>query len=567
VTVEHRAGRRGGAPAIPRLILLVALAWLAAPAASHGEGPPAGTGVVRALVDLTSDDPERREAAVLVLGGTGDPKWRAFLTTLRDGGVYAWERAGRTELVVGGVKSTRGADDVIELLTAYERRPLGTARVAELVEVAADRRLRLAIKPFLDAEEVRAQLRAPDPAVRRGAAVKLGNQPDAKSLELLVEAIRTEPDGRVRRALAEALALARLAHGDAATRTAAALELGGLNASSALPALRRLEADGATSGGERAAARAAIRQLERWALVTTAVETAFQGLSLASILLLMALGLAVVFGLMGVINMAHGELMALGAYTTFVIQGWFRTAWPGAFDAYFLVALPASFLVAGLAGVALERGVIRRLYGRPLETLLLTWGASLIIQQGLRLWFGAANVDVTAPRWLSGGVPLMSGLELPVNRVFIIGLATVCVGGMYALLYRTDAGLRIRAVMQNRAMSGCLGVRAGVVDAGTFGFGAGLAGLAGCALTQIGNVGPSLGQNYIVDSFMVVVTGGVGKLAGTILAAGGIGGLNKGIEPLMGSVFAKVAILVAVMLFLQRRPAGLFPDRGRPADA
>jgi urea transport system permease protein len=250
-----------------------------------------------------------------------------------------------------------------------------------------------------------------------------------------------------------------------------------------------------------------------------------------------------------------------------VVQNWFRAAWPAAFDAYFLAALPLSFLVAGTAGLVLERGVIRHLYGRPLETLLLTWGASLIIQQGLRLWFGAANVDVSSPRWLSGGVPVMVGLTLPYNRVFIIGLAAVSVVTMYWLLFRTGAGLRIRAVTQNRAMSACLGVRAPLVDATTFALGAGLAGLAGCALTQIGNVGPSLGQNYIVDSFMVVVTGGVGKLAGTILAAAGIGGLNKGIEPALGAVFAKVAILVAVILFLQRRPAGLFATRGRNAEA
>jgi urea transport system permease protein len=293
----------------------------------------------------------------------------------------------------------------------------------------------------------------------------------------------------------------------------------------------------------------------------------FQGASLASILLLMSVGLAIVFGLMGVINMAHGELMALGAYSTFVVQNAFRGHWPAYQDGYFIVALPVSFLVAAAVGVILERGVIRRLYGRPLETLLLTWGASLIIQQALRLWFGAANVDVASPTWLSGGFVLLTGLTLPFNRLFIIALAAVSVAAMYWLLFGTSRGLMIRAVTQNRAMSACLGVRAGRVDALTFGLGAGLAGLAGCALTQIGNVGPSLGQNYIVDSFMVVVTGGVGKLAGTILAAAGIGALNKGIEPALGAVFAKVAILVAVMIFLQRRPAGLFAMRGRNADA
>jgi urea transport system permease protein len=335
----------------------------------------------------------------------------------------------------------------------------------------------------------------------------------------------------------------------------------------ALDRVRDLAADGAAPAAVRQAARDAVKRIERWGLVTSAIEVIFQGLSLSSILLLMALGLAIVFGLMGVINMAHGELMALGAYATFVVQGCFRAYLPGSFDSYFLVSLPVSFLVAGAAGFLLERGVIRFLYGRPLETLLLTWGVSLVIQQGLRLWFGAANVDVTAPKWLSGGVPVMVGVQLPYNRLFIIGLAAICVSAMYLLLFRTDAGLRIRAVTQNRGMAACLGVRARWVDAGTFALGAGLAGLAGCALTQIGNVGPELGQNYIVDSFMVVVTGGVGKLLGSILAALGIGGLNKIVEPSLGAVYGKVLILVFVILFIQRRPSGLFAVKGRYGDA
>jgi urea transport system permease protein len=311
----------------------------------------------------------------------------------------------------------------------------------------------------------------------------------------------------------------------------------------------------------------AVRRIERWGLLTTAVETLFQGLSLASILLLMALGLAIIFGLMGVINMAHGELMALGAYATFTVQNWFAAHLAeGYFGYYFLVALPVSFLTAAAVGLVLERGVIRFLYGRPLETLLLTWGVSLIIQQALRQWFGAANVDVRAPRYLSGGVPIMVGVQLPYNRLFIMGLAALAVAVMYWLLFRTPAGVKIRAVTQNREISSCLGIRARRVDAGTFALGAGLAGLAGCALTQIGNVGPELGQNYIVDSFMVVVTGGVGKLAGSIAAALGIGGFNKAIEPGFGAVYGKVLILVLVILFLQRRPAGLFALKGRNAD-
>jgi urea transport system permease protein len=548
------------------LALALALAvWLTAPAVGHAAAPAAD--VERALADLAGDDAERREAAVAVLGKTGDPRWLTFLGALREGSVYARAKGGGLEFLIGGSKSTQGDKDVIEIKSAYDGTPLGVVPVADLIEVSADRRLRLAIKPFLDAAETTGQFADPDPNVRWGAAIRVANQADASAVTIVESALAKETHPWVRHALAEALAIIRLTHGDAAARTAAATTLGGLHSLSAVPALRRLEADAAASPAEREAATVAIKTIERWMLLTTTLETAFQGASLASILLLMALGLAIVFGLMGVINMAHGELMALGAYTTFVVQNWFRASWPQAFDAYFLVALPLSFLVAAATGILLERGVIRHLYGRPLETLLLTWGASLIIQQALRLEFGAANVDVSSPRWLSGGVPVMVGLTLPYNRVFIIGLAAVCVVAMYWLLFRSSAGLRIRAVTQNRAMSACLGVRASLVDATTFALGAGLAGLAGCALTQIGNVGPSLGQNYIVDSFMVVVTGGVGKLAGTILAAAGIGGLNKGIEPALGAVFAKVAILVAVILFLQRRPAGLFATRGRNAEA
>jgi urea transport system permease protein len=546
-----------------RLLLVVFVAWLAAPAASHAQSPE----TLKALADLAIDDADKREAAVTALGTTRDPKWLEFLVTLREGNVYTRTQGKTVEVVVAGAKSTRGDQDVVEIMTAYERKPLGTVPVASLTEIAADRRLRIAIKPFLDADETRAQLASPDAETRRGAAVKLGHQADAGAVPVVEAAIAKETNGAVRHAFQEALALIRLAHGDAAVRILAAQSLGGLHSSDAMPALQRLAADASASPAERDTATQAIRQIERWNLLVRTVETVFQGASLASILLLMSVGLAIVFGLMGVINMAHGELMALGAYSTFVVQNVFRARWPQHFDAYFVVALPVSFLVAAAVGVVLERGVIRRLYGRPLETLLLTWGASLIIQQGLRLWFGAANVDVSSPSWLSGGFALMTGLTLPFNRLFIIGLATVSVSAMYWLLFRTNRGLTIRAVTQNRAMSACLGVRAGVVDAVTFGLGAGLAGLAGAALTQVGNVGPSLGQNYIVDSFMVVVTGGVGKLAGTILAAAGIGGLNKGVEPALGAVFAKVAILLAVIIFLQRRPAGLFAPRGRNAEA
>ncbi|MBI2525632.1 MAG: urea ABC transporter permease subunit UrtB [Candidatus Rokubacteria bacterium] len=559
--------------------LLVALALLpgscVAPAAAWAAPAAAAPApeLAKQLSDVASKDPELQEAAAVALGKTGDRKILPLLEALREGSVYVWARQGQRETVIAGDKVSEGDRTLVPLFAAYGREPItGPAgkpllvELATLEEVAAGRRLRLALRPLIDAFSGQSQLADPDPRVRRAAATKMGNAADAAALPVLTEALGRESDRWARHAMEEALALIGLARGDDAARAMAAARLGTLRSVGALERLRDVAADGGSAAVRQAAADA-VKGIERWSLVTTAIELGFQGLSLSSILLLMALGLAIVFGLMGVINMAHGELMALGAYATFVTQGWFRAHLPGSFDYYFLAALPFSFLVAGAAGLVLERGVIRHLYGRPLETLLLTWGLSLIIQQGLRLWFGAANVDVTSPRWLSGGIPVAVGLQLPYNRLFIIALAALCVGGMYLLLFKTAAGLRIRAVTQNRAMAACLGVRARWVDAGTFALGAGLAGLAGCALTQIGNVGPELGQNYIVDSFMVVVTGGVGKLLGSILAAVGIGGLNKVIEPSLGAVYGKVLILVAVILFIQRRPSGLFAVRGRHADA
>jgi urea transport system permease protein len=526
-------------------------------------------------VDVASTDAAVQEAAAVALGKTGDRKILPLLEALREGSVYVRTRpGGGKETVIVGDKVNEGDRTLVPLFSAYGREPIagpdGKALLAELgtlAEVGAGRSLRIAIRPLIDAFSGQNDLVSPDPATRRAAATKMGYTGDASTTALLEEALAKEPDRWVRFALEEGAALIRLRIGEPGERVAAAETLGRLRSASAMEQLGQLAADPQTPGPLAGAARVAIKRIERWALFTQAVEIGFQGLSLSSILLLMALGLAIVFGLMGVINMAHGELMALGAYATFLVQGWFSAHLPDRFDYYFLVALPFSFLVSAVAGLVLERGVIRFLYGRPLETLLLTWGVSLIIQQGLRLWFGAANVDVTAPRWLSGGIPVMIGVQLPYNRLFIIGLAALCVGGMYLLLFRSDAGLRIRAVTQNRSMAACLGVRARWVDAGTFALGAGLAGLAGCAITQIGNVGPELGQNYIVDSFMVVVTGGVGKLAGSILAALGIGGLNKVIEPGLGAVFGKVLILALVILFIQRRPSGLFATKGRYAES
>ena len=557
------------------LLALVLLPGLTAPAAAQGAASSPPMEIVKAIAEVASSDAAVQETAAVALGKTGDRKILPLLEALREGSVYV--RAlpgGKKETVIVGDKVNEGDKTLVPVFTAYGREPLLSpagkpllVELSKLEEVPTGRSLRLVLRPLIDAFSGSTQLADPDWTVRQAAAVKMGNSGDPGALPTLTETLAKEKDRWVRYAIEEAIALIQLKSGSPAERVNAATRLGALGSGDALDRLREVDAAADAPPALKQAAGDAVKRIERWSLLTQAIQVGFQGVSLSSILLLMALGLAIIFGLMGVINMAHGELMALGAYTTFVTQGWFQGHAPGYFGYYFLIAIPLSFLVAGVAGFALERGVIRFLYGRPLETLLLTWGISLMIQQGLRLWFGAANVDVISPTWLSGGVPVMIGFQLPFNRLFIIGLATVAVAGMYFLLFRTDAGLRIRAVTQNRGMAACLGVRSRRVDALTFALGAGLAGIAGCALTQIGNVGPELGQNYIVDSFMVVVTGGVGKLLGTILAALGIGGLNKIIEPGLGAVFGKVAILVVVILFIQRRPSGLFAAKGRYADS
>jgi urea transport system permease protein len=292
----------------------------------------------------------------------------------------------------------------------------------------------------------------------------------------------------------------------------------------------------------------------------------FAGISLGSILMLVALGLAVTYGLMGVINMAHGELMMIGAYATYVVQNLFRQWWPGAFDWYVLAAVPMSFLAAALVGAVLERSVIRWLYGRPLETLLATWGISLILMQTVRTFFGAQNVAVENPAWLSGGVQVLPNLTLPYNRIAIIVFAALVLAGMALLIARTRLGLFVRGVTQNRRMASCLGVDTARVDTLAFSLGAGIAGLAGCALSQIGNVGPDLGQSYIVDSFLVVVLGGVGQLAGTVYAGLGLGVLSKVFEGWQGAVLAKIMVLLLIVAFIQKRPQGLFALKGRSAE-
>ena len=440
------------------------------------------------------------------------------------------------------------------------------------IRANADRTIRQAIKPVMDLLKNRAKLESPEADVRRSAATDLGTSGKSVAIPWLDQAAAKEPNRWVRYTMEESSALLKLAGDDLTVRHAAIEKLGDLSSQNAVPALQEFVTAGtATEATEvqqslAKSAKASIERIETWAAWSNAIETMFRGISLSSILLIMSVGLAIIFGLMGVINMAHGELMMVGAYATFITQELFRAfVSPAFFDYYFAVAMPMAFLVAAGCGLVLEATVIRFLYGRPLETMLATWGISLVLMQAARVYFGDLTA-VAAPAWLSGGVQVMVGVYLPNNRLFIIALSVVCVLAIYAILFRSNLGLRVRAVMQNRNMSACLGIPTRKVDAYTFAFGSGLAGIAGWALTLIGNVDPGLGQNYIVDSFMVVVTGGVGKLAGTIVASLGIGGLNKLLEPSMGAVYGKVCILVLVILFLQWRPSGLFAIKGRQGE-
>lgn len=541
--------------------------WLAvALARAASAGPPE---MAQQLEALASDDSDAQRAAVNALAESGDRNFVAALEALRTENFYVWTAPdGARRLVITREKTTVDGQDAYVLSEAYAGTPLHdaggadvTAKSDTLQEVSVDRRLRAVIVVALE----RLKLGDPDPTVRRAAAKSLADKGDVSALPALAHAFDSERDRAARAAIEESYNLLKLLAPGDEDKLAAITRLEALHSIDAVPRMRELE-KGAAAPLQAAVARA-VDSIQRWQKLTRIIYAVFSGLSLGSILMLMSLGLAITFGVMGVINMAHGELMMIGAYATFMTQNWFQAHLPASFfGAYFLVSIPVSFVAAGAAGYVLERSVIRFLYGRPLETLLATWGVSLILIQAARFYFGDLTA-VTTASWLSGGIEVMAGVQLPYNRLFIIGFTLVCVAGVYVLLLRTSVGLRIRAVTQNRAMSAAIGIPTNKVDAWTFALGAGLAGMAGCALTLIGNVEPDLGQNYIVDAFIVVVTGGVGKLAGTVAAALGIGWMNTLLELVTDSaVMGKVLILALVMLFLQRRPSGLFPPTGRQVE-
>lgn len=432
------------------------------------------------------------------------------------------------------------------------------------------------LRTIVDSAASSLLLQSPDIAVRTQAINTLLDQPGNASREAVEAARKAEADAGLRARLDVIWANTVLAQGTEAPRDARldAIRILGSdsNPQSRQKLMPLMEKDDAgkykeADEGVRVAAQQAIDQMRSEQRRAELLGNLFAGLSLGSVLLLAALGLAITYGLIGVINMAHGEFLMIGAYATYVVQTLFRAYAPNAFDWYLVAALPASFLAAGVVGFALERIVLRHLYGRPLETLLATFGISLLLMQAVRTIFGAQNVEVANPVWMSGGFDAMAGLVIPYNRVVIILFALAVVAVAWAVLNRTRLGLFVRATTQNRTMAACVGVRTWKVDSYAFAFGAGIAGLGGCALSQIGNVGPDLGQAYIIDSFMVVVLGGVGQLAGTIVGAFGLGIINKFIEPFYGAVLAKIFVLVLIVLFIQKRPQGLFALKGRSAEA
>jgi len=495
---------------------------------------------------LVAGETESRVAALNALLATPDPKAMALIQALSDDAVKFSDTA------VFVMKDGKGFD------------PVTGAEVA-VPEAAEDVINNNQMRTELGAALALAGLQSSDDKLRLEAVKTLASDPSEEKLPIIEKAYAAESVPAIKEALGNLRFALRLSSTDKGKRLEAATALG----ATGTPATKLLltERQKAETDPEvRAALGVALASIEGRLAWGERLGVVFTGISLGSILLLVALGLAITYGLMGVINMAHGELMMIGAYATYVVQNLFRAYFPGAFDAYILAAIPVSFLAAAGVGAVLERGVIRWLYGRPLETLLATWGISLMLMQAVRNIFGAQNVPVENPAWLSGGVAVMSNLTLPYNRIAIIIFAALVLAGVAALIAHTRLGLFVRGVTQNRKMAACMGVNTARIDTYAFALGSGIAGLAGCALSQVGNVGPDLGQGYIVDSFMVVVLGGVGQLAGTVYAALGLGVLNKLLEGWQGAVLAKIMVLVFIVIFIQKRPQGIFAMKGRSAE-
>jgi urea transport system permease protein len=510
------------------------------------------------LEELMAQLPEgnfnARSAVVAEIARTGDARAVPLLQALGEGELHQRAADGAILRVTGRRGDLQGFDPL-----TGEAAGEVAARSTEAIRVnnSVRRSIRAALAVLT--------LMHPDPGRRLAAAEQAFRAPDPDQIEALTEAYAVEADPRVASALQAAVAATLLRTDAALAERLAAVEIVAARpARDSLPVISPLRNADEPELAEAAAA--AVERIERTQALWSHAQNVWFGLSLGSVLLLAAVGLAITFGVMGVINLAHGELIMLGAYTTFIVQQVIRTSFPELFDWSLLIALPLAFLIAGGIGVAMERGIVRHLYGRPLETLLATWGVSLILQQAVRSIFGPTNREVGNPSWMSGAFRV-GELTITWNRFYIVIFGLVVFVGLLLVLKRTALGLQMRAVTQNRAMAADMGIRTGWVDAMTFGLGAGIAGLAGVALSQIDNVSPNLGQTYIIDSFLVVVFGGAGNLWGTLAAAFSLGIINKFLEPYAGAVLGKILILIFIILFIQKRPRGLFPQRGRAAEA
>ena len=502
-----------------------------------------------------------KEAIAERMIAAGHPRARAALTALLEDRLY-FRSADNKIFLVKNADADQTSYALVDPLTGGDA---GEAPPETMTKIGSNNRLRRSLRTTL----AHFGLSSPDAAVRLSAIQDMLRSLDEASVALLRERQNVETDPTVRTAIETGLAMADLDGSDPAARLAAIQTLSsrvGSDVRNRLARFAERTPDGSfveSDAAVREAAAAALEKIDSRRAIYSAIETLFFGLSLGSVLVLIAIGLAITFGVMGVINMAHGELMMLGAYTTYLVQ----VAMPQNLDASIFVAIPAAFVVAGAVGVLIERTIIRFLYGRPLETLLATFGLSLVLQQLVRSMFSALNRSVATPSWMSGTLQFNEALGITYNRLYIVIFTLIIFGLLSMVLKRTRLGLDIRAVSQNRAMARAMGVRSGRVDAMTFGLGAGIAGVAGVALSQLTNVGPNLGQAYIIDSFMVVVFGGVGNLWGTLIGGMSLGIINKLLEPYSGAVLAKIFVLVALILFIQRRPRGLFPQTGRAAES
>ncbi len=504
-----------------------------------------------------------KAAAAQALVAAGDPSVESTLTALLEGNLYTRRDTGA---VVIGVP----ANGALALRAPLTGADLGSAASGDLRKITINNAMRGLLRGLIGG----LNLLHPDAGTRTEAANAVFTSGDVAMLPTLKQAAAKERDSKAFRAMQRALGIVTLLSDAPLDEKQAALEtldkLRDPELKSRLLAIQAtLPADSTDAGVVKLKAGIAdlIEAIDARLAVMNVVQTLFQGLSLGSVLLLAAIGLAITFGQMGVINMAHGEMIMLGAYTTYLVQQMFHALAPGWMDFSLLVALPAAFIVSGAMGVLIERGVIRFLYGRPLETLLATWGISLMLQQGVRTIFGPTNREVISPSWMSGAIDITSGLALTSNRIVIVLFSAAVLIGLMVAMHRTALGLQVRAVTQNRRMAASMGIRTAWIDAMTFGLGSGIAGIAGVALSQIDNVSPNLGQSYIIDSFMVVVFGGVGNLYGTLVGALSLGVANKVLEPYAGAVLAKIFILVAIILFIQKRPRGLFALKGRSVES